>query len=240
MSGKIAALSPCIAKKDEFNQTGLVDYNITFGKLKKYFNANNINLPQVKIYSDFEFDEEQGLEGSIYSRPGGLKDNILIHNPKLNIINSEGIQVYNDLDTYEKEKPEFRPQVFDVLNCQFGCNGGTAVGQDYMVFKMNSIMYDVEQFTREKRKQNTTKKGVDKQYEFFDKRLDINDFIRKYEPVGKYIEEPAEKEIEMAYRKLNKTTEEQKNFDCHACGYQTCRNMAIAIAKGVNQPLNCN
>ena len=240
MSGKIAALSPCIAKKDEFNQTGLVDYNITFGKLKKYFNANNINLPQVKIYSDFEFDEEQGLEGSIYSRPGGLKDNILIHNPKLNIINSEGSQVYSDLDTDEKEKPEFRPQVFDVLNCQFGCNGGTAVGQDYMVFKMNSIMYDVEQFTREKRKQNTTKKGVDKQYEFFDKRLDINDFIRKYEPVGKYIEEPAEEEIEMAYRKLNKTTEEQKNFDCHACGYQTCRNMAIAIAKGVNQPLNCN
>ena len=240
LNGKIAALSPCIAKKDEFIQTGLVDYNVTFEKLKEYFNKNNINLPQVKIYSEFEFDVAQGLEGSVYSRPGGLKDNILIHNPKVNILNSEGIEVYADLDAYEKEQEKFRQQVFDVLNCQFGCNGGTAVGQDYMFFQMNSIMHDVEQFTREKRKKETTKKGVDKQFDFFDKTLKLDDFIRVYHNNNDVISDPPEEEIEKAYEKLNKRTKQEKNFDCHACGYKTCRDMAIAIAKGVNQPLNCN
>ncbi len=240
LSGKIAALSPCIAKKDEFIQTGLVDYNVTFEKMKEYFNNENISLPQVKIFSEFEFDETQGLEGSVYSRPGGLKDNILIHNPKINIINSEGLEVYKDFDAYEKEEEKFRPQVFDVLNCQFGCNGGTAVGQDYMVFQMSSIMHDVEQFTREKRKKETTKKGVDKQYDYFDKTLKVDDFIRVYHNDNHSIEEPSEEEIEKAYEKLNKRTKQEKNFDCHACGYKTCREMAIAIAKGINQPLNCN
>lgn len=240
ISGKIAALSPCIAKKDEFVQTGLVDYNVTFEKLKEYFERENISLPKVKVYSEFEFDVAQGLEGSIYSRPGGLKDNILIHNPKMNIINSEGIDVYSDFDSYEMENEKFRPQIFDVLNCQFGCNGGTAVGQDYMVFQMNSIMNDVEQFTREKRKKETTRKGVDKQYDYFDKTLKIDDFIRIYKADDERISEPSEEEIEKAYERMNKRTKQEKHFDCHACGYKTCRDMAIAIAKGVNQPLNCN
>ncbi len=240
ITGKIAALSPCIAKKDEFLQTGLVDYNVTFEKLKEYFDKKNISLPQVKIYSEFEFDEAQGLEGSIYSRPGGLKDNLLIHNPQLSVINGEGIEVYYDFDAYEKEQEQFKPQVFDVLNCQFGCNGGTAVGQNYQLFQMNSIMHDVEQFTREKRKKEITKKGVDKQFEFFDKKLKFEDFVRTYVANEEIINTPSEQQIEAAFEKLNKRTEQEKTFDCHACGYKTCREMAVAIAKGVNQPLNCN
>lgn len=71
--GKIAAISPCIAKRDEFHMTGLIDYNVTMEHLKKYFDENGIVLPKVKLYSEFEFDVEQGLEGRIYPKPGGLK-----------------------------------------------------------------------------------------------------------------------------------------------------------------------
>ena len=32
----------------------------------------------------------------------------------------------------------------------------------------------------------------------------------------------------------------EKNFDCHACGYKSCRDMAIALAKGINERENCH
>ena len=94
----------------------------TFAHLKKYFEKNKIDLPKVKIYSEFEFDEHQGLEGAIYSKPGGLMKNLLIHNPELEVVTSEGTdKLYRDLDTYEKEKSRWLPTVFDVLNCENGC-----------------------------------------------------------------------------------------------------------------------
>ena len=34
-------------------------------------------------------------------------------------------------------------------------------------------------------------------------------------------------------------TEEDRSYDCHACGYATCRDMAIAIYRGLNTPDNC-
>lgn len=239
--GKIAAISPCIAKIDEFRETGVIDYNVTMEHLKKYFEKNKIDLPKVKIYSEFEFDEHQGLEGAIYSKPGGLMKNLLIHNPELEVVTSEGTdKLYRDLDTYEKEKSRWLPTVFDVLNCENGCNGGPATGVNYNCFSMNDIMHDVERYARRLRKANTSKKGVDKQFAAFDKTLNLIDFVRTYK--SKYSEsvKVSEADIERAYRSLGKETDMEKNFDCHACGYKSCRDMAIALAKGINERENCH
>ena len=239
--GKIAAISPCIAKIDEFRETGVIDYNVTMAHLKKYFEKNKIDLPKVKIYSEFEFDEHQGLEGAIYSKPGGLMKNLLIHNPELEVVTSEGTdKLYRDLDTYEKEKSRWLPTVFDVLNCENGCNGGPATGVNYNCFSMNDTMHDVERYARRLRKANTSKKGVDKQFAAFDKTLNLNDFVRTYK--SKYSEsvKVSEADIERAYRSLGKETDMEKNFDCHACGYKSCRDMAIALAKGINERENCH
>ena len=67
--GKIAAISPCIAKIDEFHETGnIINYNVTMEHLRQYFEENNINLPAIKVYSNFEFDDHQGLEGGYISK----------------------------------------------------------------------------------------------------------------------------------------------------------------------------
>lgn len=95
-SGKIAALSPCIAKKDEFDQTGLVQYNVTFKHIKKYLDDNGININSIKVKGAL-FDNEKGLTGAIYPRPGGLKRNLQIFAPNLRVINSEGVKkVYHE------------------------------------------------------------------------------------------------------------------------------------------------
>lgn len=238
--GKIAAISPCIAKIDEFRETGMIDYNVTMEHLKKYFEEKGVELPKVKIYSEFEFDEQQGLEGSIYSKPGGLMKNLLIHAPEMEIITSEGNRLYDDLDSYLDQPKESLPTVFDVLNCENGCNGGPATGVNYQRFAMNDIMHDVERYARKVRKANVTKKGEDKQFAEFDRILNLNDFIRTYE--SQKVEEKVitEKEIDQAFEMLGKHSKIERNFDCHACGYKSCREMAIALARGINEKENCH
>lgn len=238
--GKIAALSPCIAKIDEFRETGLIDYNVTMDHLKKYLDEQGVELPKVKIYSEFEFDEEQGLEGAIYPKPGGLMKNLLIHAPEMEIITSEGAdKLYKNLDLYREQKQEYLPDVFDVLNCEMGCNGGPATGVDYHCFEMNDIMHHVERYARRKRKANVTKKGIDRQFAEFDKKLKLEDFLRTYKPTHVKRVAVTEKMIEDAYAQLGKYTDMERNFDCHACGYTSCREMAAALARGINEKENC-
>lgn len=238
--GKIAALSPCIAKIDEFRETGLIDYNVTMAHMKDYFHQKGVELPKIKIYSEFEFDDYQGLEGAIYPKPGGLMKNLLIHAPEMEIITSEGPdKLYKDLDLYLEQKKEYLPDVFDVLNCETGCNGGPATGVHYHRFAMNDIMHHVERYARKQRKGNTTRKGVDKQFAEFDKHLKVEDFIRVYKPYHVKRMEVTDKMIEEAFVQLGKYTETERNFDCHACGYDSCREMAAALARGINEKENC-
>lgn len=238
--GKLAALSPCIAKIDEFQQTGGIDYNVTMDHLKKYFEKQGVNLPQIKIYSEFEFDDHQGLEGAIYPRPGGLMRNLQIHKPDMSVVTSEGTEkLFKELDLYLEQRKEQLPTVFDVLSCETGCNGGPATGVDYHRFAMSDIMYDVEQYASKVRKKNTTRKGVDLQFAEFDKTLNLNDYIRIYKPLKRSEVKVTEADINRAFEGLGKYTVEERRFDCHACGYKSCREMAIAIAKGINEKENC-
>lgn len=239
--GKIAAISPCIAKIEEFRETGLVDYNVTMEHLRQFFADNNVRLPEVKIYSEFEFDGSQGLEGAIYPKPGGLMSNILTHAPNLNVITSEGTEMlYHDMETYSQLKESEKPDLFDVLNCGDGCNGGPATGVHYQRFAMNNIMHDVEQHAKKVRKANTTKKGIDQQFAEFDRTLNLDDYVRTYKRYDIHKTDVSEREIENAFVQLGKRTKDEKNFDCHSCGYQSCREMAIAVARGLNTPENCH
>lgn len=239
--GKIAALSPCIAKIDEFRATGLVDYNVTMEHLRDYFMKEGIKLPQVKLYSEFEFDKHQGLVGAIYPEPGGLMKNLKLHAPDLNVITSEGTEtLYPDLDAYVNARNDVKPSVFDVLNCGHGCNGGPAVGVDYNRFQMNAVMHDVETYTKKKQHQNVDKKGHDKMFEEFDRLFKIEDFTRTYKNKKKKEKPVSPQEIEKQFRILGKEDEVSRHFDCHACGHKSCRDMAIAMAKGINEKENCH
>ena len=180
--GKIAAISPCIAKIDEFRAIKVIDYNVTMEHLRNYFKENKIEFPREGTYSEFEFDGYQGWEGNIYPTPGGLKKNLLVHSPELQVITSEGTErLYEELDSYLEQDPESRPTVFDVLNCEFGCNGGPATGKECKRFQMSDIMHHVERYSRKKRKAHTTKRGVDQQFQEFDQKLRLEDFVRTYE-----------------------------------------------------------
>ncbi len=236
----IAVLTPCIAKKTEFTETGLVDYNVTFGKLKEYFDKNGIRITANSI-DDFEysFDDQQGQVGAVYPRPGGLRDNIWLHDPDINITTSEGVhKVYPELDMYAN-MPEYKhPEVFDVLSCEFGCNVGPASGTNQTVFDVMATMREVEKEAKKRRKTGVFRSGEDRLFKKFDDELRLSDFMRNYRPQTP-TPVPTDSQLEPIFEIMGKHTEEDKHYDCHACGYRSCHDMAVAIYRGLNTPDNC-
>ncbi len=236
----IAVLTPCVAQKNEFIETGLVEYNVTFSKLMEYFDANGvvIHTNSDEEY-EYKFDDQQGQLGAIYTRPGGLKDNLLLHNPELNIINSEGVnKVYGELDLYAKTQDAKRPEIFDVLSCEFGCNRGPAADVKYSPFDVMNYMRDIEKEAKKRRKTGVFRQGEDKLFKKFDEELQLDDFLRTYKsqspsPI------PSDKQLDAVFKLMGKNTESDKCYDCRACGYNSCRDMATAVCRGLNTPNNC-
>ena len=233
-------LSPCVAKKYEFEETGLVDFNVTFRKLNDYFEKNGISIP-VSSAEDYEykFDDQQGQVGAIYPRPGGLRDNLWLHNPDINVTTSEGVnKVYPELDMYA-EMPDFKhPEVFDVLSCEFGCNVGPGTNNNQTMFDVMLTMKEVEKEAKSRRKGGFMGRGEDKLLKKFDDELKLNDFLRNYKPVTP-TPVPTERQLDPIYESMGQHTEDEKHYDCRACGYRSCREMAIAIYRGLNTPDNC-
>jgi iron only hydrogenase large subunit-like protein len=105
--GKIAALSPCVAKITEFEETRLVDYNVTYKQLTRYIKDNRVRLEPLK----FEFDHIASSLGRVYSMPGGLKENVEHYlGKKIRVDKSEGQSVvYRHIDAFASERAENLP-----------------------------------------------------------------------------------------------------------------------------------
>lgn len=237
---KIAALSPCIAKQDEFRETGLIDYNVTFERLGQLLERNGTNFENLrKVRSSFEFSGIQGSMGAIYPRPGGLKACLELENPALNVITSEGTDsVYRNLDLYTSVAERDLPDVFDVLSCGHGCGSGPAIGTGMSIYRMNGILNGIEKYSRNHRVK-FDRKHRDKQFLQFDKKLKIEDFVREYKTENIKTINVTEAQIDDMLTKMGKHTETERNYNCHACGFPTCRDMAAAIIKGVSSTSSC-
>lgn len=231
---KIAAISPCIAKASEFEATGhLVAYNVTFLKLYKYIQNRKLSLPS----QGSGFDHMDSALGSIYSMPGGLKENVeFMLGKDLRIDKSEGqAVVYKALNAFGKENKSNLPKVFDVLNCPEGCNLGTGCDHHKTFFEVNSSMDKARQAATEGR----SLAYFEQLYRKFDQELNLDDFIRSYKPINVKTIAVGQADIDGAFYRLGKHDELARTFDCGACGSDTCHDMARKIAKGVNTPQNC-
>jgi len=229
---RIAALSPCSAKANEFEDTELTQYNVTFPKMMEYLTNNNIVLPK----EETEFDHDECGLGSLFPIPGGLRENIeFLMGEKLHIANAEGYSVYNKLDSYSKTAEYFLPEIFDVLNCIEGCNAGSASLRGRNFFKIDRAIETGRKKMTEERKKEYYKTL----YEKYDHTLNLSHFYREYQPIYAKFRQIKDEEINKAFELLDKTDYEKQNVDCGACGSDTCQEMARKIALGVNIPANC-
>ena len=240
VNGPMAFLSPCIAKKFELEETGLAQYNVTFKRFAEYM-KKNCNYDRS---AKFKFDNTNAYCGKIYPRPGGLKDCLQHAVPGLDVRNCEGVHhLYPTLEHYEAASEADRPAVFDVLSCANGCISGPGTNyEESKVFTYMSRANSVGNEAFGQRERQTLKYNLksDKQFQWFERNLKFEDFVRKYTAKDAHSKTVSEQDIRKAYSALLKETHSEQHFDCRACGYESCRDMAIAIARGVNIPENCH
>ena len=248
VNDKLAFLSPCIAKKNEIdhpNNKGLVAYNLTFSKLVAYLKAHPVH--GATPYKD---EIEYGL-GSIYPMPGGLKENVYwLLGEDAYVRQMEGEQhMYEYLRrNADRIKGGRTPYLFiDALNCTNGCLYGTGV--DARKTMDESVFTNIYKIRKESK--NDSKKSAwgrkltpEKRLEALNKQfadLSLNDFLCRYIDRSKECKYriPSETELDTIYKGLKKITREDRQINCGCCGYNTCREMAIAIANGFSHYHNC-
>lgn len=232
-TNRIAVLSPCIAKRSECAESELIDYSVTFKKLMKYFERNDIYISKEKPDNyDYPYIDQPGLLGALLTRPRGLSYNLMYRNPDLIIESADGVEnVYKELNMFTDQADECLPDIYEVLSCEYGCNNGHGSGTQQQFFEITASM---RALTSEIKGKLTKSRGFmsrfsdDKIGKRFDGELDISDFLRTYSP--KELEPaPSDKELESAFVSMGKCTNAEKNYNCGDCGYSTCREMAVAI-----------
>lgn len=226
----LVGLTPCLAKGDEFINTGVIRYNITFARVTKYLREHNIVLPTG--HSEFEFSAQRGFDGAFYPLPGGLKECLYAYDPTLKVTTSEGVQkVYEDFEEYLKTSPSHLPQVYDVLSCEFGCNSGAGAKESFSSFGAYDIMTNARKWAFARKKSERFHKKIFKE-------LKLEDFLRTYTDRSSNII-PSDEELNDVFISMGKITDAERNIDCHACGFKSCKSMALTIFTGDNTPSNC-
>ncbi len=222
---KVIYIGPCIDSKDEatlFNDDGKIDSVLTFHELRQLFDEFKITESKLEYA---EFDAPIGFKGSLFPIVNGLLQaadisedlltgNVISAEGKMNMLNATS-QFTRDIDTIKKH--------FNLYYCE-GClmGPGTTKGGEKYIRRTRVTDY------ANKRLKNFDKKKWEKEIENY---WDL-DFNRTFKNDNQRIDMPSEERINEILKAIGK---EGKNVDlgCNACGYSTCRDFAIAVAKGL-------
>lgn len=247
ITDKLAFISPCIAKKLEIedeNNKGYVSYNVTLDHLMAYVQEHNISGP-------FQTDEiEYGL-GSIYPMPGGLKENVYwFLGESVFIRQIEGEKhMYQYLERNKDRIAKGQtPYTFiDALNCGSGCIYGTGceaekAHNDDVLCALLNIREDSKKNGRSgpwSRKLTPAQRLKKLNQQF--KHLKLEDYLRGYTDRSAECQYkiPTEAERDEIFNDMLKYTKEERAMNCSCCGYDTCRDMTMAIYNGFNKKENC-
>jgi iron only hydrogenase large subunit-like protein/uncharacterized coiled-coil DUF342 family protein len=240
---KIAVISPCIAKRREFDETSLGDYNVTMLALKKYLESNKIDLSG---FPEVEYTTPHPERAVGFSIPGGLMDTAERFIPGISrrIHKVEGIHtIYHYLvEISELLHTDVElPPIVDCLNCEKGCNGGPGTGNhDKPVPVLENPVRKRRAKLEEYHKPHKGEWVYEKYHKILENHWKKNLYNRGYKDLsGNYtLKTPNEEELKKVFQRLKKY-EKKDIYNCTSCGYGSCETMAKAIFNNLNKPENC-
>ena len=244
-NSKFVIISPCIAKKREFEEVGIGDYNVTMTKIREYLTERNI---QLSSFPKTDYDNPPAERAVLFSTPGGLMRTAEREVKDIQRITRkiEGPElIYHYLDSLEKNITKGKaPLLIDCLNCEMGCNGGTGTSGNKTVDEMEYAVEKRSQEMQEKYKgQFNRKPSKRKIKKAVDKYWKPNLYGRKYKNLSSNLESrikmPSRNELDKIYTGMMKTSQEDFR-NCAACGYDCCEKMAVAVYNGLNKVENCH
>lgn len=206
----IVFIGPCIAKKREAAESGIIDGVLTFEELNTVFAQKNIDLCKIEAKRHAEGTE---LKARYYPIPRGIIKSFDSLPAGYEYVAVDGVErcaeVLDEIDTLSG--------LFLELNCcEYACVGGPC----RLHVKGGNIKSN-ENVRKYAAKDMGAAPAVTEQVDLTEKhpRIILDDFV------------PSEKDIRAILAKTGKNSPEDE-LNCGACGYSTCREKAIAVLNG--------
>ena len=243
---KMAAISPCFAKRHEFDENGLGDFNVTMAAISEYLEENNINLLD---FPRTDYDNPPAERAVLYSTPGGLLRTAERFIPGISAKTRkiEGqptmTEYFTELSDWLKSGRNSNYQLIDCLSCDRGCNcGAGTINQKIPLDELESFIEKRSEARKKKLRTNLLsgkrklERAIDK---YWKPGLYTREYVDRSSALNSSIKFPTELQLQTIYQQMGK--ENKADFlNCGACGYNSCEDMAIAIFNKKNKCENCH
>lgn len=219
----VVFIGPCVAKKSEIMRKDVqdaVDCVLTFSELMLWFNQKNIHLSNCEESS---FDESPVHCAQLYPLPGGMiKTAGLVEDGlDLKLVRVDGIDnvraLFNDVEG------ESSYTLVEPLFCSQGCINGPGIDTAKNLFerRKNIIEYDNE-------------------VDMSQPAPEVKDghFFTAAFAAQQVTSDVAEEAIQQVLEKTGKS-DPQQQLNCGACGYDSCREKAVAVVLGMAEADMC-
>jgi len=220
-------IGPCIAKKAEArdaNVSGVIDAVLTFAELKEMFEARGIT-PKTEARGQWSGPKPNlgrlfAISGGLL-KAAGLSDDIIANE----IINACG-KHYMPRVLREFAEGNITARLISFLYCE-GCIDGPVIDNDLSVFKRREIVsrYAVSQSDPAQTKRDIQEySGIDLSRRFMVRTVSL--------PA------PDETEIQKVLADIGRVHPSYR-MNCGACGYSSCRELAISVCQGLAEIEMC-
>ncbi len=227
---KIVFVGPCIAKKGEaYSQemSGEIDEVLTFKEIRQMFSDSNITRDNI---SPSDFDPPHGNKGAVFPIGRGLLETANIHEDLIEgeVLSANGKANFIDA-IIEFSSGETTAKFLDILCCD-GCLMGAGMTTTAPMFRRRALQSN---FVRKIIKSREPSEWV-----YYMEKFQNLDLSRTFSPYDQRISSPEERQIRDILARMGKSKPEDE-LNCGACGYETCREHAIAIHKGLAETEMC-
>ena len=208
-NAKTVFIGPCVAKKDEAEHyKGIVDAVLTFEELTEWLNSENIELEKEK-------DNDVFSRARFFPTTGGILKTMELDNSEYTYLALDGVE--NCIDALKDiENGKIHKCFIEMSACVGSCIGGPVMEKYHRSSTVKDYI-SISQYAGAK--------------DFEVSQPSCDKLRKNFEFIEKHSQLPSEFEINGILRQMGKFKPSQE-LNCGSCGYNTCREKAIAIYQG--------
>ena len=205
---KTVFIGPCVAKKDEAEHySGIVDAVLTFEELTAWFNESGIELKR-------EMDSDIQSRARFFPTTGGILKTMKTDEPGYTYLALDGVE--NCIAALKDiESGKIHKCFIEMSACVGSCVGGPVM-EKYHRMPVHDYMA-IANFAGEK--------------DFDVKQPESYNLKKEFEFIERKLQAPTKQEITEILRQMGKMKPSDE-LNCGSCGYDSCREKAIAIYQG--------
>ncbi len=214
-NAKTVFIGPCVAKKDEAQHyEGIVDAVLTYEELTEWLSQEGITLEKEK-------DSQGESRARFFPTTGGILKTMNLDAPDYRYMAIDGIE--NCISALKDiENGNISHAFIEMSSCVGSCVGGPVM-EKYHPSPVREYLA-VAEYAGDK--------------DFVVEQPDSHDLRKHFSIIERTNKMPSETEINAALRQMGKMSKRDE-LNCGSCGYNTCREKAIAICQGKAEASMC-